>query len=76
VLTLLGATWNASQALPIPVAGMSMGGLGAVTRLCGGQFGSALTFAVGQVASAPGQLPIDELRTGLAVLRKASGSAA
>lgn len=75
VLTLLGATWRASQALPIPVAGMAMGALGAVTRLCGGQFGSALTFAVGQAASAPGQLPIDDLRTGLAVLRKASGSA-
>jgi 3-dehydroquinate dehydratase-1 len=75
VLVLLQATYAASQSLPIPVASMAMGGLGAVTRLCGGQFGSALTFAVGQAASAPGQMPIEALRTGLAVLRDAGGSA-
>lgn len=72
VLALLQATLQASEELPIPVAGMSMGPLGAVTRLCGGEFGSALTFAVGQSASAPGQLPIDALRAGLAALRGAS----
>jgi 3-dehydroquinate dehydratase-1 len=74
ILVLLNATHAASQSLPIPVASMAMGELGAVTRLCGGQFGSALTFAVGQAASAPGQMPIEALRTGLAVLRDASGS--
>lgn len=73
VLALLQATWQAGEELPIPVAGMSMGALGAVTRLCGGEFGSALTFAVGQAASAPGQLPIEALRTGLQVLRAGSG---
>ena len=76
VLTLLAATHAASQALPIPVASMAMGGLGAVSRLCGGQFGSALTFAVGQAASAPGQMPIEDLRAGLAVLRRAGASVA
>jgi 3-dehydroquinate dehydratase-1 len=74
VLALLGATWQSSQALPIPLISMAMGALGAVTRLCGGAFGSALTFGMGQGASAPGQLPIADLRAGLDILRRASGS--
>ena len=69
VLVLLQATLQASEELRIPVAGMAMGALGAASRLCGGEFGSALTFAVGQQASAPGQLPLQALRRGLAVLR-------
>lgn len=76
VLTLLGATLQASRALDIPVVSMAMGGLGAVSRVCGASFGSALTFAVGQSASAPGQMPIDELSAALAVLRKAGGAGA
>ena len=72
VLTLLQATWQASEELAIPVAGMAMGALGAVSRVAGGEFGSALTFAVGQAASAPGQLPIEDLRAALAALRRAS----
>lgn len=71
VLTLLQATWRASEELPIPVAGMAMGALGAVSRVCGGEFGSALTFAAGRAASAPGQLPLGPLRAALAVLRGA-----
>lgn len=74
VLTLLSATLQASRTLPIPVISMAMGGAGAVTRLAGGLFGSALSFAVGQQASAPGQWPIEELETALALLRKASGA--
>jgi len=74
VLTLLSATLHASRTLSIPVVSMSMGGVGAVTRLVGGLFGSALSFAVGQQASAPGQWPIEELETALALLRKASGA--
>lgn len=73
VLTLLSATLQASQSLAIPVISMAMGAPGAVTRLAGGLFGSALSFAVGQQASAPGQWPIEELETALALLRKASG---
>lgn len=74
VLTLLAATLEASRTLPIPVISMSMGGPGAVTRVAGGLFGSALSFAVGERASAPGQWPIAELETALALLRKASGA--
>lgn len=71
---LLGATLRASERLPIPVVSMSMGALGAVTRVCGGVFGSALTFAVGSAASAPGQIPIAEVREALAVLRHATSA--
>jgi 3-dehydroquinate dehydratase I len=73
LLALLSATLEAARSLPIPVAGMAMGGLGALTRVAGGVFGSALTFAVGQNASAPGQVAIDDLRTALAVLERARG---
>lgn len=70
---LLGATLQASRTLPIPVVSMAMGGLGAVSRLCGGVFGSALTFAVGAAPSAPGQVPIEDVRTVLAVLQRSTG---
>lgn len=69
---LLGATLRASASLEIPVISMAMGGLGAVSRLCGGVFGSALTFAVGAAASAPGQIPIEDVRAALAVLQRAT----
>jgi 3-dehydroquinate dehydratase I len=69
---LLGATLQASQALDIPVISMAMGGLGAVSRLCGGMYGSALTFAVGAAASAPGQIAIEDVRAALAVLQRAT----
>ena len=60
--------------LGVPVATMSMGALGAVSRVAPA-FGSALTFAVvpdeqGQSrASAPGQLPLQDVRRCLELLR-------
>ena len=60
--------------LGVPVAAMSMGALGVVSRVAPA-FGSALTFAVvpdeqGQArASAPGQLPIQDVRRCLELLR-------
>lgn len=74
VLTLLRATRAASSKLRIPLISMAMGPLGAVTRLVGGVFGSALTFAVGAAASAPGQVPIEDLNTVLAVLNRSAGA--
>jgi 3-dehydroquinate dehydratase-1 len=74
VLTLLSATLQASRVLSIPVVSMSMGPLGAVTRLSGWAFGSALTFAVGEGSSAPGQMPIEDVAAGIAALRKALGA--
>jgi 3-dehydroquinate dehydratase-1 len=47
---------------------MSMGPEGAVSRLAGGLFGSDITFAIGLQASAPGQIPIKELRLAMDVL--------
>jgi 3-dehydroquinate dehydratase I len=73
VLTLLSATLRASRRLEIPVVSMSMGPLGAITRLCGWAFGSAMTFGVGESSSAPGQMPIEDLAAGLAIARRALG---
>ena len=73
VLTLLGATYQASQTLRVPLISMSMGGLGAISRIMGWQYGSAATFAVGKSSSAPGQLAIEELRAMLAGVRRAAG---
>jgi len=70
VLTLLWATLQASQ-LDIPLISMSMGPLGALSRIAGFAFGSALTFGVGAGASAPGQMPIAELRSAIEITRKA-----
>ena len=80
VARLLGvcarATADAGEGagLGVPVAAMSMGALGAVSRVAPA-FGSVLTFAVvpdeqGQArASAPGQLPIQDVRRCLELLR-------
>lgn len=76
VHALLGATLDAAGELAIPVVSMAMGPLGAVSRLCGGAFGSALTFAVGAAASAPGQVPIADVRATLGVLERAMGARA
>lgn len=73
VLVLLEATYRATQALRIPVLSMSMGGIGSLSRLMGWAYGSAATFAVGRSASAPGQIAIEELRTALAIVRRAVG---
>jgi 3-dehydroquinate dehydratase-1 len=74
VLTLLNATREASKKLRIPLISMSMGPLGAVTRMIGGAFGSSLSFAVGAAASAPGQVPIEDLNTVLVILQKSMGA--
>jgi len=72
LLALLEATWRASKACRIPLIAIAMGGLGAVSRMVGGVFGSALTFAVGKSSSAPGQIAIEDLRAVLATVEKAS----
>ena len=75
VLALLTATLEADRLVGIPLITMSMGPYGSLTRMCGWMFGSTLTFAVGLGSSAPGQVPIDELRTAIEILRKALGVA-
>jgi 3-dehydroquinate dehydratase-1 len=70
VLAVLAATLESSQKLDIPLVSMSMGGYGAVTRLFGWVFGSAMGFAVGAATSAPGQVPIEDMDTVLAIVQK------
>lgn len=72
VLTLLSATRQASGQVQIPIISMSMGSYGALTRIFGWVFGSALTFAVGARGSAPGQIPIEDLNTVLNILQKSA----
>ena len=73
VLALLAATAEADDKSRIPLISMSMGPLGAVTRMIGGVFGSSLSFAVGSASSAPGQMPIADLDAVYAVIRRARG---
>ncbi|MFD2392489.1 type I 3-dehydroquinate dehydratase [Dietzia aerolata] len=68
VVRLLEATERRYRDAQIPLITMSMGGLGAVTRIGGGVFGSAATFATVGAASAPGQLPAAGVRAALELL--------
>ena len=69
VLTLLSATEEmAAEYADRPLITMSMGGSGAVSRLSGEYFGSAITFASAGKGSAPGQLPAAELKKILTLL--------
>ncbi|MCI6530947.1 MAG: type I 3-dehydroquinate dehydratase [Mesosutterella sp.] len=60
VARLLLATARARAELPCPLITMAMGALGAVSRVSGEIFGSALTFARIGGGSAPGQLEAGE----------------
>jgi 3-dehydroquinate dehydratase-1 len=73
VLTLLLATELADHKTHIPLISMSMGPLGAVSRMIGGLFGSGLTYGVGESASAPGQIPIGDLVTVFDIIRRSRG---
>ena len=74
VLTLLQVTDSARQRYDIPLITMSMGACGAVSRAVGWLFGSQVSFAVGEGASAPGQLAMDDLQRVVEVLRRARDS--
>lgn len=63
VLNLLYATLEARQILKDPpIITVSMGELGKITRIMGYIFGSDMSFASGEKASAPGQIHISQLR--------------
>ena len=71
VLTLLSVTEEMSSLhTSRPVITMSMGRTGALSRLCGEVFGSAVTFASFGKVSAPGQIAIEDLKAGLRLLHK------
>lgn len=70
VLSVLRVTHRAQAELAIPVIAISMGRMGAVTRLMGAEFGSCATFATGpQGASAPGQYSVAQVRQLAQVLK-------
>lgn len=73
VLTLLKVTLNAKETVDIPLISLAMGQYGTITRMMGGVFGSSVTFAVGESSSAPGQMPIEDLRSVLGILQKSIG---
>lgn len=62
VLELLAATIEAYRSGNAPVITMSMGQLGAVSRIAGELSGSCVTFGTVGEASAPGQLKLEDLR--------------
>lgn len=69
VLTLLAATEEMKRKYADrPLITMSMGALGMVSRVSGQTFGSDATFGAAAQASAPGQVPVEELRSILTVL--------
>lgn len=68
VIRLLEVTQLMDRKLSKPLITMSMGKLGAITRIAGETFGSALTFACNEKASAPGQIQIDDMNYILEVL--------
>ncbi len=69
VITLLAATEEiARNDERQPIVTMSMSGMGAVSRIAGETFGSAITFGSAKKASAPGQIPVENLRKVLEIL--------
>ena len=69
VLALLQATLTArTKTVSIPLITISMAHEGVISRLAGGLFGSAVTFAAGPTVSAPGQIPIGDLRQAMSLL--------
>lgn len=72
VLALLHGTWEAIEAgARIPLITVSMGRLGAITRLGGGVFGSCATFAAVGEGSAPGQMDARGVRAALDLVARA-----
>lgn len=71
VITLLSATEEmVSEHADRPIVTMSMAGTGAVSRIAGETFGSAITFGAMQKASAPGQINVEELKKMLKILHQ------
>lgn len=71
VIALLDATQEMhTKYADRPLITMSMGS-GVISRLCGEYFGSAATFGMIGQASAPGQIPTDQLSTVLSILHQA-----
>ena len=62
VLRLMSMTEEKNRQAPCPLVTMAMGDLGRISRVSGKLTGSAMTFGTVGGASAPGQLPVEDLR--------------
>lgn len=62
-MRLLDVTRHFTEQDSHPLITMAMSELGQASRILGGQFGSCLTFGYLETPSAPGQLPIDQLKS-------------
>lgn len=63
VVTLINATHQAREnEVDIPIVAVSMGEIGAITRIAGGLFGSDMSFVSACGVSGPGQIPIQDFR--------------
>lgn len=69
VLRMMGIIAKARGFNQLPLAVISMGELGKISRISGSLTGSALTFASLQTASAPGQIPVERMPDYLAELQ-------
>lgn len=73
VLTLLKVTEQFYKENPdTPVITMSMGKLGSISRLCGENFGSCVTFGAHETCSAPGQFQMNDLAEVLEIIHKSN----
>ena len=72
VIVLMDATNEMStKYAQKPLVTMSMGGLGSISRLAGEVFGSSMTFGSAGKVSAPGQIPVSELKQCLQTIHDA-----
>lgn len=72
VLTLLSATEEMSRCYADrPIITMSMSAAGVISRLSGEVFGSAMTFGMVGKASAPGQIPVEQLNAATRIIHDA-----
>jgi len=67
-LKLLSASAEMVKRTSRPIIAIAMSKMGVVSRVCGGFFGSAVTFGALEQSSAPGQLDVRQLRQILDVL--------
>lgn len=70
VLLLLQVTQAVRNTVDIPLVTMSMGQFGSITRMFGFVFGSAITFGMGKNSSAPGQIPVEDLKKVISIIKK------
>jgi len=61
VLSLLAASQYGATVLNQRMIALSMGEIGRISRIIGGEFGSEITFARGTYPSAPGQMSIESM---------------